>query len=189
MITIERDQDADATCTILESLPDWFGDLEAVDSYVADASSTQFTHLVARSTNARATASRTRADNHGSDPDPDPDPDPDATGRTVGIAQIERHFPESAELHLIAVAPQARGEGVGRALVESACADLVADGCSMLTVHTVGPTFEHEPYAQTRAFYRRLGFVPLEEHTNLDWPGPTVIMVRPLRVQVSESSA
>lgn len=36
------------------------------------------------------------------------------------------------------------------------------------------------PYAQTRAFYTRMGFLPLEEHEDLEWPGPTLILVRAL---------
>lgn len=99
----------------------------------------------------------------------------------VGVALIRRHFPETAGLHLIAVAPSSRGQGVGRLLVERAAADLMATGCALLAVHTVGPSFDDEPYAQTRRFYRRLGFLPLEEHTGLDWSGPTLILVRPLR--------
>lgn len=96
----------------------------------------------------------------------------------VGIALVRRHFPESAELHLIAVSPEARGQGAGRGLVEHICRTLSETGCLMLTVHTVGPSFLHEPYAQTRAFYRSLGFIPLEEHENLDWAGPTLILAR-----------
>ncbi|UFU07778.1 GNAT family N-acetyltransferase [Ruania halotolerans] len=159
MIAVVTDRDPEATRVILESLPDWFADSEAIDNYVADAVSDQFVSLIAVTTESGSAC-------------------------TVGVAQIERHFPESAELHLIAVSPGVRGKGVGRALVERAAADLAGDGCVMLTVHTVGPSFDHEPYAQTRAFYRALGFLPVEEHENLDWPGPTVIMVRPLHGQV-----
>jgi hypothetical protein len=54
---------------------------------------------------------------------------------------------------------------------------LAADGCTLLSVHTVGPSFHHEPYAQTRAFYRHVGFTPMEEHIGLEWPGPTLIFV------------
>lgn len=77
--------------------------------------------------------------------------------------------------------PAAQGAGVGRLLVDTIVAQLQADGCAMLTVHTVGPSFEHAGYAATRAFYRALGFIPLEEHEGLDWSGPTLILVRPLR--------
>lgn len=54
------------------------------------------------------------------------------------------------------------------------------DGRTLLSVHPVGPSFENAPYAQTRAFYTRMGFLPLEEHEDLEWPGPTLILVRAL---------
>ena len=97
---------------------------------------------------------------------------------TVGVALLDRHFPTTGEIHLIAVAPQAHGTGVGSALVAAIEADLVADGARLLQVKTVGPSFADEGYAATRAFYRARGFLPLEEISGLDWDGPTLIMVK-----------
>jgi GNAT superfamily N-acetyltransferase len=136
---------------VLEALPEWFADADAIEGYVLAAEDGGLGSLLAV-----------------------------AGGSVVGVALTRRHFPEAAELHLIAVHPDARGTGVGRLLVEHVVSALAADGCTLLSVHTVGPSFEHEPYAQTRAFYRRLGFIPLEEHEGLDWPGPTLILVRRL---------
>ncbi|MFC4243402.1 GNAT family N-acetyltransferase [Gryllotalpicola reticulitermitis] len=148
--TVERRSGPDAR-RILDALPDWFGDPVAVDNYVAAAEDTGYGSIVAVH-----------------------------DGAVVGIALTRRHFHESAELHLIAVHPRARGRGVGRLLVERVSSDLEADGCVMLSVHTVGPSFDNAAYAQTRGFYRKVGFTPLEEHDGLDWPGPTLILVRPL---------
>ena len=148
---IIAERDPNAVRRILEELPDWFGDPAAIDNYAAHSADEGFTSLLARD---------------GDD--------------TVGIALVERHFPQSAELHLIAISPAARGQGIGRALTERACADLASDSCLVLTVHTVGPSFNHDGYAQTRSFYLALGFIPLEEHSGLDWPGPTLILARPL---------
>lgn len=101
-------------------------------------------------------------------------------GGTVGVALVDRHFPETAEIHLIAVAPQHHGTGVGSALVAALEGDARADGARLLEVKTVGASFVDEGYAATRAFYAARGFLPLEEVTGLDWDGPTVIMVKPL---------
>lgn len=136
---------------ILESLPDWFGDPDAIDNYVDASEDHAYESLLA------------------------------TKGATVvGVALTQRHFREAAELHLIAAHPSARGEGVGRLLVEQVAAELAADNCALLSVHTVGPSFENEPYGQTRGFYSHLGFLPMEEHHGIDWPGPTLILVRPL---------
>lgn len=57
-------------------------------------------------------------------------------------------------------------------------ADLYADGCAYLQVHTVGASFEHAGYAESRAFYRRCEFAPLHEIHGIDWDGPTPISVK-----------
>ncbi|NLG21346.1 MAG: GNAT family N-acetyltransferase [Actinomycetales bacterium] len=101
-------------------------------------------------------------------------------GATVGVALVDRHFPETAEIHLIAVAPEHHGSGVGSALVDALESDARADGARLLEVKTVGPSHDDEGYAATRAFYLARGFLPLEEFQRLDWDGPTVIMVKPL---------
>lgn len=99
---------------------------------------------------------------------------------TIGVALVRRHFPESAELHLIAVHPDARGSGVGSQLLSTIEDDLRADGVLILQVKTTGESFEHEGYAQTRAFYRSRGFVPVEEIRGLVWDGPTLVLVKAL---------
>jgi ribosomal protein S18 acetylase RimI-like enzyme len=146
---IVHKRDPAAVRRILESLPAWFGDPMAIENYVTAAGDSQF-------------VSRVAIDG----------------GNTVGVSLTRRHFRESAELHLIAVDPAAQRQGIGRALIDQAAADLRADGCKMLSVHTVGPSFDNEPYSRTRAFYRAAGFISLEEHNNLDWDGPTLILVR-----------
>lgn len=101
-------------------------------------------------------------------------------GSTVGLALVDRHFPETAEIHLIAVAPEWHGRGVGTALVEAIEEDVSRDGARLLEVKTVGASYEDEGYAATRAFYEARGFLSLEEMSELDWDGPTLIMVKPL---------
>ena len=148
---ILQKRDPVAVRRILESLPDWFGDPGAIDNYETAAADSEFVSIVAVD-----------------------------SGKVIGVSLTRRHFRESAELHLIAVDPIARGRGIGRALIDHVAADLRNDGCVLLSVHTVGPSFENEPYAHTRAFYRATGFHPLEEHNNLDWAGPSLIFVRKL---------
>ena len=98
----------------------------------------------------------------------------------IGVLLHRRHFPEAAEIHVMAVDPSWHRRGVGRALVATVMADLGADGCTMLQVKTLGSTHPDQGYALTRAFYRAVGFLPLEETSDL-WPGnPCLIMVRQL---------
>lgn len=102
-------------------------------------------------------------------------------GHVIGVALVQRHTPLSAELHLIAVCPEARGRGVGSSLVEAIETDLRHEGVRLLEVKTVGPSYRDEGYAATRAFYEARGFVPLEELDNIDWTGPTLFLVKPLQ--------
>ena len=101
-------------------------------------------------------------------------------GKVIGVALVNRHFPESAELTLIAVHAGHRGTGAGKALVHAVSTTLAAEKCRLLQVHTVGPSFEDHAYAQTRAFYRQAGFLPLQEFDRIDWDGPSLVLVKPL---------
>ncbi|HEY2794100.1 MAG TPA: GNAT family N-acetyltransferase [Micromonosporaceae bacterium] len=101
-------------------------------------------------------------------------------GEIAGLLLVNRHFAESAEVHLIAVAPQRHRDGAGRALVAAAEDDLRADGCQLLQVKTLGPSRPDAGYAKTRLFYLSVGFLPLEETLELWDENPCLIMVKPL---------
>ena len=102
-------------------------------------------------------------------------------GSVVGFVAIERHFPESAENHVLAVAPAHHRRGIGRALIEHAEGCLRSEGIELFHVKTLGPSDPYPPYARTRAFYYALGFRPLFETTAL-WgvENPALVMVKPL---------
>lgn len=95
----------------------------------------------------------------------------------VGVLLLERHFPEAAEIHLMAVHPEHHRQGIGRALVAAAVAQLTDDGARLLQVKTLAGSHPSEHYALTRRFYRAMGFLPLEVLPDL-WPGnPCLVMV------------
>lgn len=99
----------------------------------------------------------------------------------AGVLLSVRHFPWSAEIHLMAVDPACHRRGAGRALVEALEADLAADQVELLQVKTLGPSWPDEGYERTRRFYARMGFRPLEEIRDL-WPeNPCLIMIKALR--------
>ncbi len=100
--------------------------------------------------------------------------------QVVGVALLAQHFPQSRELHLLAVRRDRHRQGIGRLLVEAVVTDLRTADVRLLEVHTVGPSYESEGYARTRAFYEAVGFVPMNELQRIDWSGPTLILVRPL---------
>jgi GNAT superfamily N-acetyltransferase len=145
--------DPDTVARLLRSLPEWFGIKSSVAEYV-DAARVLQTY---------------RAWPDAGSPVP------------AGVLLGARHFPWSAEIHLMAVERSWHRRGIGRALIEAFEADLTADGVELLQVKTLGLAHPDPGYAGTRQFYTRLGFRPLQEITGL-WPeNPCLIMIKVLR--------
>ena len=134
----------------LDTLPDWFGIPAANDAYVAFV------------------------DGHDSWTATAPD------GAVVGLVSGRRHFPETAEIELLAVRPEWHRAGVGRALVDAFEAFHRAEGVRMIEVKTLGPSNPDEGYARTRAFYLGVGFVPIEELDIWAPENPALLMVKPV---------
>lgn len=102
-------------------------------------------------------------------------------GEVSGFISLAYHNSSTAEIHLLAVRQEQHRQGIGRALVSRAEQEARARGHQLFEVKTLGPSHPSEHYARTRAFYRKCGFLPLEELHDL-WPGnPCLIMVKPLR--------
>jgi N-acetylglutamate synthase-like GNAT family acetyltransferase len=146
--------DAPGLCEpILRSVPDWFGIEEATRRYIENTAA--MPTWIAR----RWTVT---------------------SGPIAGFATIQRHFPESAEIHCIAVHKDWHGRGVGTTLVRQIEHELRDLGVKVLQVKTMGPSKPNADYALTLRFYLSVGFVPLEEMHGL-WPGiPALVMVKHL---------
>jgi ribosomal protein S18 acetylase RimI-like enzyme len=103
----------------------------------------------------------------------------------VGFLTLERHNPLSAEITWMAVRADRRRAGIGRALIEQAVDDLTRAGAELLCVLTMAESEPEERttdnYADTRAFYRALGFLPIRELELDSWADRAVILARPLR--------
>jgi GNAT superfamily N-acetyltransferase len=83
-------------------------------------------------------------------------------GAVVAFLSLMQHFPESWEIHCMAVHSNARHRGHGTALLAHAEQWLAEQGVKYLQVKTVAPTSKSAAYAETRQFYRAKGFTPLE---------------------------
>jgi RimJ/RimL family protein N-acetyltransferase len=143
--------------SLLRLLPTWFG-IESSNAGYVEAAKTMPTYLAWPRDDSRPSAERS----------------------PLGVLLLDRHFPQTGEIHLLAVAPSAHRHGAGRALVEAAERDLAADGATLLQVKTLGPAHPDPGYAKTRLFYEALGFIPVEEILDL-WPGnPCLIMIKVL---------
>lgn len=97
-----------------------------------------------------------------------------------GFLTLHHHGPGASEVQVMAVAPEARGQGLGRWLLENAEARLRARNVRFLQVKTVGPSREDASYARTRGFYEAVGFTPLEEHDLWGPTNPCLVLVKAL---------
>jgi ribosomal protein S18 acetylase RimI-like enzyme len=86
----------------------------------------------------------------------------------------------TAEITWMATRAEARRSGAGRHLIEILVGHLVADGVRELHVKTLSERDPYPPYAETRAFYRAMGFAPVRELDIWGPENPAVLMVRDL---------
>jgi len=99
----------------------------------------------------------------------------------VGVGVVRQHNPHSAEIEVLAVRRDLHRQGIGSELIARLEADLRAQGTLLLQVKTRGPSAPSSEYERTRAFYEAIGFIPLEERSDIwDAENPCLIMVKPL---------
>ncbi|MGZ8751608.1 MAG: GNAT family N-acetyltransferase [Acidimicrobiia bacterium] len=99
----------------------------------------------------------------------------------VGACLVRRHTPVAAEIELLAVRRDLHRRGIGRTLLAHVERDLQGEGVKLVEVKTFGPSGTSTEYEQTRAFYASVGFLPLEERTDIWGPqNPCLISVKPL---------
>jgi GNAT superfamily N-acetyltransferase len=100
-------------------------------------------------------------------------------GELVGLMTLKPQTEACAEFAVMAVRPEWRRQGIGRRLSERALEHLRAGGFSLALAQTLGPSCEYAAYAETRAFYQAMGFLPLIEIADHFAQGePGLLMVR-----------
>jgi GNAT superfamily N-acetyltransferase len=107
-------------------------------------------------------------------------------GEPIAFITVREHFPQSWEVHCIAVHANHRGAGVGRKLHAHVESWLQTKGALALQVKTLAPSHPSPEYAETRQFYAGMGYLPLEVFPTLWGPGlPVLQLVKPLAAQPS----
>lgn len=100
-------------------------------------------------------------------------------GEPVGLMILKHHAVGAIEVHLIASRRDLRRRGAGRALIAEAECEARAANVPVLTVKTLGPSEDYPPYEETRAFYRAMGFLALEEFKEIwDPENPCLFMAK-----------
>ena len=97
----------------------------------------------------------------------------------IGFLTIKRHFPDSAEIHCMGILPQYHRKGTGKLLIKELEKYLEYEGVKILQVKTVSADRDCSAYAKTRAFYKAVGFIPLEVFpTFWDKANPCLVLVK-----------
>lgn len=103
--------------------------------------------------------------------------------RLIGFLTVKRHFPSSAEIHVVAVHKDHHRRGIGRRLLAATENWLRREGVRLLGVKTISESCTDPFYARTRQFYLDQGFEPFEEMPRF-WneANPCLLMVKHLGV-------
>jgi len=107
----------------------------------------------------------------------------DERGDLLGFLSLREHFPSSWEVHCIAVHAKARNKGLGTLLLDHAEQWLRNKGVRFLQIKTVADTSPSPEYAETRKFYARRGYTPLEVFPTLWSPrNPALQLIKVLQL-------
>jgi GNAT superfamily N-acetyltransferase len=102
-------------------------------------------------------------------------------GVVAGFLTVEQLI--NPEISWMAVHPEHRHRGLGKALVSTSVDVLTSEGHTLLTVLTLGPSVveQHaDSYAGTRRFYRSVGFEAVRELDLVGWDQPALLLARRL---------
>jgi len=92
-----------------------------------------------------------------------PGADADRPQVILGFITVRFEREDEGRITWMGVDPAWQRQGVGRALVESICAEAQQAGLSRLWAETMSDQVDHAPFDQTRAFYASMGFTPHHE--------------------------
>lgn len=79
----------------------------------------------------------------------------------VGFVTYKEINSDTVEMSWLGVLPEKRGAGVGTRLVNESLNDL-SSKYKVCEVKTLSDIDQYEPYKKTRAFYKNIGFIPIE---------------------------
>lgn len=102
-------------------------------------------------------------------------------GKVIGFICLRHVNPFTAELFLVGILEEFHRQGIGCMLIGAAEEYLTKNEYKFFMVKTVGDSSDDLYYARTRAFYRNVGFFPLDEFKEI-WneQNPCLIMVKTL---------
>lgn len=101
--------------------------------------------------------------------------------KLVGFISIKTNNMYTSEIYVIGILKEYHGNGIGKSLLKVAENQLAGGKVKFLMVKTLGESHPDKNYKETRKFYKKVGFYPLEEIKEIwDKENPCLIMVKNL---------
>jgi len=139
------------TKAILEKLPEWFGNKQALDDYVVMVKELPYWVALNKKNNC------------------------------IGFFSVKIHYGHTGEIFVCGISPEYQRGGIGKTLYNTTEAYLIQNGCKYVIVKTLSDAISYKPYTITREFYKRVGFEPLVTLTEMwDDENPCLIMLKSL---------
>ena len=82
--------------------------------------------------------------------------------KAVGFVAVKIHNEHTAEICVIGVLEEYHGQKIGKKLIKLCESYCLMNKKEFLTVKTLDVSANYEPYDNTRIFYLKMGFIPLE---------------------------
>ena len=139
------------TRAILESLPEWFGNNNALDEYVEKVSKLPYWAAL------------------------------DQDYRCIGFFAVKTHYGNIGDIYVCGMLPEYQNKGIGKKIYDLAEKHFIQNGCKYMMVKTLSEKAQYEPYERTRKFFEKIGFEPLVTLTEMwDEENPCLIMIKKL---------
>lgn len=147
----EREKKSLYTKEILEKLPEWFGNKQALDDYVEKVRELMYWVALNES------------------------------NKCIGFFAVKIHYRYTGDIFVCGVLPEHQHNGIGKALYNVVENYFIQIGCKYVIVKTLSDVVNFKPYVQTREFYKSIGFESLITLTEMwDEENPCLIMLKRL---------
>lgn len=145
-------QKSDFTLDILKKLPQWFSDKKAVKEYAGKVRELPFWAAL------------------------------NEQNICTGFLAAQAHYGHTAEIYVCGVVTEYQHKGIGKKLYYLMEKHFKELGFKHIIVKTLSEKADSKEYAETRKFYKNVGFEPLITLTEMwDEKNPCLIMIKELR--------
>lgn len=139
------------TKEVLERLPEWFGNKQALNDYIEKVAELPYWAALNKENGC------------------------------IGFFSVKTHYGHTGDIFVCGVLPEYHCNGIGKALYNASESYMMQNGYKYIIVKTLSDAVGYEPYARTREFYKRVGFEPLITLTEMwDDENPCLIMIKTL---------